>query len=160
MPRAQAQDPTRKEDWQRWNDYGIGLLLQGDLKARRLPFEKVTRRSAESRRLLNIGRAALQEGDVARARTVLEKALALNPKLARTNFFYGSTAEETGDYDQAACISKSCLLSILATAWREQSWACALLQKKVCGPGESTAAGAPSSEGFSAYNLMLCYNGS
>ena len=41
---------------------------------------------------VNIGRAAVQEGDMERARTVLEKALALVPNLARTNFFYGSRA--------------------------------------------------------------------
>jgi hypothetical protein len=50
--------------------------------------EHRTRRSAGRRR--------------ARARTVLEKALALNPKLARTNFFYASLMKSTGDYDQAA----------------------------------------------------------
>src|ERR1700723_1670477 len=27
------------EDWQRWNDYGIGLLLQGDLKSAQAAFE-------------------------------------------------------------------------------------------------------------------------
>jgi hypothetical protein len=30
---AKPKIELRKEDWQRWNDYGIGLLLQGDLKA-------------------------------------------------------------------------------------------------------------------------------
>src|SRR5262249_5589245 len=29
-------------DWQRWNDYGIGLFLQGDLKAAQAAFAKVT----------------------------------------------------------------------------------------------------------------------
>ena len=32
-PAPQPKTQLRKEDWQRWNDYGIGLLLQGDLKA-------------------------------------------------------------------------------------------------------------------------------
>ena len=41
-----------KEEWQRWNDYGIGLLLQGDLKGAAGCFRKSDRgRSAESRRL-------------------------------------------------------------------------------------------------------------
>ncbi len=51
---------------------------------------------------VNIGRAALQEGDVPRARTVLEKALAIDAKLARANFFYASLMKATGDYEQAA----------------------------------------------------------
>src|SRR5208337_5363679 len=76
---------------------------QGDLKAAQAAFEKVTEADPQNPDgWVNIGRAALQEGDVARARTVLEKALAINPKLARTNFFYGSLMKATGDYDQAA----------------------------------------------------------
>jgi len=33
---------TVKEDWMRWNDYGIGLFLQGDLRNAGMAFEKVT----------------------------------------------------------------------------------------------------------------------
>ena len=33
--------------WQRWNDYGIGLLLQGDLRAAEEIFTRVTERRAE-----------------------------------------------------------------------------------------------------------------
>src|ERR1035441_967052 len=102
-PAPQPKTQLSKEDWQRWNDYGIGLLLQGDLKAAQAAFEKVTEIDPQNPDgWVNIGRAALQEGDVARARTVLERALALNPQLARTNFFYGSLMKSTGDYDQAA----------------------------------------------------------
>src|SRR6202166_1042613 len=42
-PAPQPKTQLAKEDWQRWNDYGIGLLLQGDLKAAQAAFEKVTR---------------------------------------------------------------------------------------------------------------------
>src|SRR5216683_27356 len=41
-PAPQPKTKLAKEDWQRWNDYGIGLLLQGDLKAAQVAFEKVT----------------------------------------------------------------------------------------------------------------------
>src|SRR6266404_9580105 len=102
-PTPPPKTQLAKEDWQRWNDYGIGLLLQGDLKAAQAAFERVTEVDPQNPDgWLNIGRAALQEGDLPRARTVLEKALALNPNLARTNFFYGSLMKSTGDYDQAA----------------------------------------------------------
>src|SRR5665213_4609996 len=30
------------DDWQRWNDYGIGLFLQGDLKGAEAAFTRVT----------------------------------------------------------------------------------------------------------------------
>ncbi len=32
----------RKKDRERWNDWGIGLLLQGDLKGAEYAFRKVT----------------------------------------------------------------------------------------------------------------------
>ena len=118
-PAPQPKTLLAKEDWQRWNDYGIGLLLQGDLKAAQAAFEKVTEVDPQNPDgWVNIGRAALQEGDLSRARNVLDKALVLNPKLARTNFFYGSLLKSTGDYDRPLLISKSCWRNIPATAWR------------------------------------------
>ena len=33
---------VRKQDRERWNDWGIGLLLQGDLKGAEYAFRKVT----------------------------------------------------------------------------------------------------------------------
>jgi len=44
----------------------------------------------------------VQEGDMDRARTVLEKALALSPQLARTNFFYAKVLRADGKYEEAA----------------------------------------------------------
>src|SRR5262249_62277273 len=65
----------QKQDWQRWNDYGIGLFLQGDLKGAQAAFQKVTEVDPENPDgWVNIGRAAVQEGDMERARTVLKKA--------------------------------------------------------------------------------------
>src|SRR5581483_5715089 len=48
-----------------------------------------------------IGRAAVQEGDLDRARTVLEKALSVSPKLARAHFFYAQVLREEGHYGEA-----------------------------------------------------------
>jgi len=42
---APAPQPSRKllpDEWTRWNDYGIGLLLQGDLKGAEFAFKKAT----------------------------------------------------------------------------------------------------------------------
>src|SRR5579872_2047146 len=76
----------RADDWQRWNDYGIGLLLQGDLKGAQAAFEKVTEIDPKNPDgWVNIGRAAVQEGDMDRARTALAKALSLSPELARAH---------------------------------------------------------------------------
>jgi tetratricopeptide (TPR) repeat protein len=92
-----------KDDWQRWNDYGIGLLLQGDLKAAQQAFQKVTEIDPNNPDgWVNIGRAAVQEGDMESAQQVLDRALKINPRLARTNFFYAKVLRSDGNYDGAA----------------------------------------------------------
>lgn len=91
------------KEWQRWNDYGIGLFLQGDLKGARAAFLKVTEMDPKNPDgWVNLGRVAVQEGDMERARTVLKRALEINPKLGRTNFFYAKVLRNDGDYDGAA----------------------------------------------------------
>jgi tetratricopeptide (TPR) repeat protein len=162
-PAPQPKTELAKEDWQRWNDYGIGLLLQGDLKAAQAAFEKVTEVDPQNPDgWVNIGRAALQEGDVGRAHSVLEKALALNPKLARTNFFYGSLLKSTGDYDQAAAHFEIVLaqyprdrvalnnLGRVLFLERKYSEAVKVLRQVLAVDPEDLQA---------HYNLMLCYNG-
>jgi len=162
-PAPPPKTQLAKEDWQRWNDYGIGLLLQGDLKAAQAAFERVTEVDPQNPDgWLNIGRAALQEGDLARARTVLEKALALNSKLARTNFFYGSLMKSTGDYDQAASHFQIVLaqyphdrvalnnLGRILFLQRKYTEAVKVLQQSLAVDPEDLQA---------HYNLMLCYNG-
>jgi tetratricopeptide (TPR) repeat protein len=90
----------QKEDWQRWNDYGIGLFLQGDLMGAEKAFTKVTEIDANNPDgWVNIGRVRVQEGNMSGARTVLEKALKLSPQLARANYFYARVLRQVGDYD-------------------------------------------------------------
>ncbi len=102
-PAPQPEQTLQTADWQRWNDYGIGLLLQGDLKGARAAFEKITEMDpGNPDGWVNVGRAALQEGDVDRARVVLEKALVVSPDLARAHFFYASVLRTDGKYDEAA----------------------------------------------------------
>ena len=97
---------------ERWNDYGIGLLLQGDLKGAVTAFERVMEIDPTyPDGPVNVARALLQEGDVAGAIPLLERALALEPRLARAHFFLGTARKTLGAYDEA--------LSHLETA-REQ----------------------------------------
>jgi tetratricopeptide (TPR) repeat protein len=106
LPRGAALPEPKailaKEDWERWNDYGIGLLLQGDLKGAEAAFQNVANIDPKNPDgWVNIGRADLQEGNLAGAHDVLEKALALAPELARANFFYGSVLKDEGRFDEA-----------------------------------------------------------
>ena len=101
-PIPKSQVALNKADWQRWNDYGIGLLLQGDLKGAEAAFERVTQVDPTNPDgWVNIGRERVLVGDMTGARVVLDKALQLSPRLARTHYFYARVLRQTGDYDGA-----------------------------------------------------------
>jgi tetratricopeptide (TPR) repeat protein len=91
-----------KKDRERWNDWGIGLLLQGDLKGAEYAFTRVTEAdSAYADGYLNIARALIQEGETEKAKGFLAKSLSVNSNLARTHFFKALTEKADGDYDAA-----------------------------------------------------------
>ena len=162
-PAAEPKTIVQKEEWQRWNDYGIGLFLQGDLKAAAAAFQKVTEADPNNPDgWVNIGRCAVQEGDMERARTVLEKALALSPTLARANYFYARVLRAEGNYEPAAARLRIVLsqyprdrvalndLGRILFLQRKYSDAVTTLQSVLEIDPEDLQA---------HYNLMLCYNG-
>ena len=91
-----------KQDRERWNDYGIGLLLQGDLKGAEYAFQKVIEADRSySDGYLNVARALIQEGEVDRAEPYVKKAIELNADAGR-NYYFEALIEKThGDYDAA-----------------------------------------------------------
>ncbi|MEP6536963.1 MAG: tetratricopeptide repeat protein [Bryobacteraceae bacterium] len=96
------QPVVRKEDRERWNDWGIGLLLQGDLKGAEYAFLKVTEAEpGYADGWLNVARALIQEGETDRAKPFLAKAMQLDSSLARIYFFQGMVQKADGDYDAA-----------------------------------------------------------
>ena len=94
---------------ERWNDYGIGLLLQGDLKAAETAFLKVTEIEPEYLDgWVNVARVRIEEGDMQGAETMLEKAFEIqktlppeNPHRAKVHYFYALVQEAHGNYDTA-----------------------------------------------------------
>jgi Flp pilus assembly protein TadD len=93
---------TGKADWHRWNDYGIGFLLQGDLKAAEVAFVHTTEADPNNPDgWVNIGRVRVQEGNLAGATQVLDKALQLSPQLARAHYFSSRVLREEGKYPEA-----------------------------------------------------------
>ena len=72
-----------KDDWQRWNDYGIGLFLEGadkggqkgELKQAEPVFQKVAE-LGKADGWVNLARVYLREGRIPDARDALEKAAA------------------------------------------------------------------------------------
>jgi tetratricopeptide (TPR) repeat protein len=93
---------VRKQDRERWNDWGIGLLLQGDLKGAEYAFRRVTEAEpAYADGWLNVARTLIQEGETDAAKPFLAKALDLRPKLGRAMFFQAAVQKADGDYDGA-----------------------------------------------------------
>jgi tetratricopeptide (TPR) repeat protein len=87
---------------ERWNDYGIGLLLQGDIKGAEATFLKVTEMEPEyADGWVNVARARIQEGNMQAAEEVLNKALEVNPNLAKSHFFMAMAIKPMGRYDEA-----------------------------------------------------------
>ncbi len=153
----------KPEDWQRWNDYGIGLFLQGDLKAAQAAFLRVTEIDPKNPDgWVNLGRTAVQEGDMDAARPVLEKALALSPDLARAHYFYARVLRADGKYEDSATHLRRVIaqyprdrvalndLGRILFLERKYDDAVKVLESVLTIDPEDLQA---------HYNLMLCYNG-
>jgi tetratricopeptide (TPR) repeat protein len=165
-----SQDPAPapdavavKEDWMRWNDYGIGLFLQNDFKGAEAAFIKAT--AADPNNFdgwVNIGRVRTQEGDTAGAFKVLDKALSLKPNLARANYFYARDLKEEGKYDEAIAKLQSVLQQYPRDrVVRNELGRIYFLQKKYSDAVKEFEAtlGIDPEDLQAHYNLMLCYNG-
>jgi tetratricopeptide (TPR) repeat protein len=149
---------------ERWNDYGIGLLLQGDIKNAEATFLKVTRMEpGYADGWVNVARARIQEGDMSGAETVLRKALELDPELAKTHFFLGTALKSLGRYDEAISHLRKAAskyprdrvvlnqLGRVLFLKRQFTDAIAVLGQVLAIDPEDLQA---------HYNLMLCYQGS
>lgn len=106
VPRSAALPSTKpfldKSVRERWNDYGIGLLLQGDLRGAEAAFLKVTEMDPDyADGWVNVGRGRIQEGNMEAAEQVLRKALEVDSHLAKTHFFLGTALKSLGRYDEA-----------------------------------------------------------
>jgi len=102
QPKPQAKLHLEAKDWERWNDFGIGLFLQGDLKGALSAFQTAAQGDpARADSYVNMGRVLVQEGDEQRAKHVLEKALAIDNSLARTHYFYARALRIEGKYNEA-----------------------------------------------------------
>ena len=148
---------------ERWNDYGIGLLLQGDLKGAQAVFRNVTSMDpAYADGPVNVARAQLQEGEVEAAIPMLEQALKLSPRFAKAHYFLGTALKTLGRYDEALDHLSAAaeqyprdrvVLNEIGRVYflqRRFDEAIAALQKALSVDPEDLQA---------HYNLMLCYQG-
>ena len=154
---------VKKEDRDRWNDWGIGMLLQGDIRGAEFAFTRVTEADATyADGYLNIGRALVQEGETERARPLVMKALQLQPSLPRAEFFLSQIQKAAGDYEGAYRSLVSCTrqyprdrvalnqLGRILFLQRRYTEALSYFERTLTVDAEDVQA---------HYNLMLCYRG-
>ena len=154
---------TARAGRERWNDYGIGLLQQGDLKAAEYAFTRVTEAEPQyADGWLNVGRTLLQEGEVERARRFVEEAIRTRPDAVRFLFFLAMVQKAEGDYEGA----QDSLRKVAAAFPRDrvvqnQLGRVLFLNRDYAGAITALqAALAVDSEDIQAhYNLMLAYRG-
>jgi tetratricopeptide (TPR) repeat protein len=108
VPLGSRDTPTtwtpvvQKADRERWNDWGIGLLLQGDLKAAEYAFKQVTVAEPEyADGWLNVARALIQEGETDAAKPYIAEALKRDRSLGRIHFFKAMIEKADGDFAAA-----------------------------------------------------------
>lgn len=97
-----SEDSNPEFDRMRWNDYGIGLLLEGDLKGAEYAFRQVTTLDPTyADGWINLARVYLQEGALESAAEVLVQAEIVQPDFHKTYYFRGLMHKAYGDYDDA-----------------------------------------------------------
>jgi Flp pilus assembly protein TadD len=103
LPPAPAPaSPPPAADVERWNDYGIALWTQRDLRGARAAFDAAVRLAPGFLDgWLNLGQVALAEGDLAAARAALDRAAALAPEAPRVWIYQGLLLKEEGEVQKA-----------------------------------------------------------
>ncbi len=110
----------------------------------------------------NIGRVLVQEGNISGAKEVLQRALAVAPALARTNFFYAKALRSEGKYDEAIAHLRTVLQQYPRdrVVHNELGRILFLKRQYPAAIDEFNATLEIDPEDLQAnYNLMLCYNG-
>jgi len=88
--------------WMRYNDYGIGLLLEGDTRGARAAFEKVEILNPSSiEGSLNLAKTYIQDGNIDKAYLYLKKCEEIEAGNARVAWVWGLTLQKDGQYKKA-----------------------------------------------------------
>jgi tetratricopeptide (TPR) repeat protein len=99
-PMGRRANPDKP--WLRWNDYGIGLFLQGDLKGAESAWAKAAEIAPDKPDgPLNRARALIQEGNLADAESALNEAERRRPGWPKTAFFRATLEKNRGQLDEA-----------------------------------------------------------
>ena len=104
-------------EWQRWNDYGIGLLLEGDRGSEKGELIQAVQAFSEIEKLgrwdgpVNLARVAYKEGRLDAAVTALQRAAQCQPPAPRwlVAWFSGLVDKQNGYLDKAIAEFQSIL---------------------------------------------------
>lgn len=100
--REGAPQEAARPVWERWNDYGIGLFLEGDSRSALTAFEQVTVEApGNPEGPINQARVLIEEGQLDRATEALEEAERRRPGYLKTAYFRGDVLKASGLYDEA-----------------------------------------------------------
>ena len=162
-PANQVQPYLDKSVRERWNDLGIGLLLQGDLRGADNAFRKVMQMDpAYADGPVNVARVLIQEGNIEPAIPLLEQALKVSPGLAKAHYFLGVAYKSLGQYEQSlehlrAAVAKYPRDRVV---WGQIGRVLFLQQKFAEAVAALQHVLSIDPEDLQAhYNLMLCYRG-
>ncbi len=106
---AATHPPSTIPEWQRWNDYGIGLLLEGDKGSEKGELIQAEQAFREVEKLgrwdgpVNLGRVYFKEGRLDDAVIALQRAAQANPPAPRwlVAWFSGLVNKQNGFLDEA-----------------------------------------------------------
>ncbi len=102
LRQADNREDSARPIWERWNDYGIGLLLEGDTRSALTAFERVAEIDrANPEGPINMARVLLEEGQLERAMAALTEAEDRRPGYLKTAYFRGEVYKASAQYDDA-----------------------------------------------------------
>ncbi len=107
---AQRSERTTPDAWERWNDYGIGMLLAGKSQLRQAAdaFREVER-AGKATGPLNLARAQFSEGDLDGATESLRRAAGMEPPPPPWTMAWlsGEVSRQQGHLEEAAASFRS-----------------------------------------------------
>jgi len=117
FPSNSTNAPSKIPEWQRWNDYGIGLLLEGDRGSEKGELIQAAAAFSEVEKLgradgpLNLARVYFKEGRLDDAVTALQRANKFDPPAPRWTvaWFNGLVNKQNGYLDKAITEFRSIL---------------------------------------------------
>ena len=147
--------------WERWTDYGIGLLAEGDLRGAERAFGRASKadpRNPDS--WVNLARVFINDDRLEAAAEALGRALELRPGFAKALFFRAMYFRSRGDYARAVADLDEVLTEFPRdrVALNQRARLLFLLENYAGATSGFTSVLAIDSEDLMAhYNLMLVY---